>query len=43
MFDLPKDKENPDYQFKGMICYLGAHYVAFFRSVESDLENDIMS
>lgn len=32
--------EDPIYQFKGMICYLGAHYVAFFRTVESDLEYD---
>jgi hypothetical protein len=39
LFDIPNN-EDPLYQFKGMICYLGAHYVAFFRTVESDLEYD---
>jgi hypothetical protein len=24
-----------------MICYLGAHYVAFFRNLESDFEYDL--
>jgi hypothetical protein len=41
LFDVAKDEDAAtEYQFKGMICFLGAHYVSFFRSVDSDLEYD---
>jgi hypothetical protein len=29
-----------DYELKGFIGFLGAHYVAFFRTLKSDLEYD---
>lgn len=35
-----EDHLNPEYQLKGMICFLGAHYCCFFRHLESDLEYD---
>jgi len=30
----------PEYEFKGFTGFLGAHYVAFFRTLKSDLEYD---
>ena len=38
LFDNPG--ESPLYQFKGMICYLGAHYISVFRLVHSDFQHD---
>lgn len=42
VFELEKTASQvpPEYEFKGFTGFLGAHYVAFFRTLKSDLEYD---
>ena len=40
VFEMEVKSRGAEYEFKGFTGFLGAHYVAFFRTLKSDLEYD---
>lgn len=35
--------KSPTYQLKGMICYVGAHYITYFRTLPEESKDDLYS